>query len=78
MAPVVRGRKGEFKKDLAALRGRGFTRARIDGEFRALDEDILLDKRKNHTIEVLVDRVIVKEGVWRRLSESLGWPLSGR
>ncbi len=71
MAPVVRGRKGEFKKDLAALRGRGFTRARIDGEFRSLDEEILLDKRKNHSIEVLVDRVIVKDGIRRRLSDSL-------
>ncbi|MEO6223305.1 MAG: excinuclease ABC subunit UvrA [Vicinamibacterales bacterium] len=71
MAPVVRGRKGEFKKDLAALRGRGFTRARIDGEFRALDEDIILDKRKNHTIDVLVDRVIVKDGIRRRLGDSL-------
>jgi len=71
MAPVVRGRKGEFKKDLAALRARGFTRARIDGEFRSLDEDIALDKRKNHTIEVLVDRVIVKDGIRRRLSDSL-------
>jgi len=71
LAPVVRGRKGEFKKDLAALRGRGFTRARIDGEFRALDDEIVLDKRKNHTIEVLVDRVIVKDGIRRRLSDSL-------
>jgi len=71
LAPVVRGRKGEFKKDLAALRARGFTRARIDGEFKALDDEIVLDKRKNHTIEVLVDRVIVKEGIRRRLSDSL-------
>src|SRR5512132_257982 len=58
LAPVVRGRKGEFKKELAALRGRGFTRARIDGEFLALDNDIALERRKNHTIEVLVDRLI--------------------
>src|SRR5207244_7082420 len=51
LAPVVRGRKGEFKKELAALRARGFTRARIDGQFLALDGEIALDRRKNHTIE---------------------------
>src|SRR5689334_24382803 len=60
LAPVVRGRKGEFKKELAALRQKGFMRARIDGQLRALDEDIALDRRRNHTIEVLVDRLIVK------------------
>jgi excinuclease ABC subunit A len=71
MAPVVRGRKGEFKKELQALRQRGFTKARIDGQFRSLDEDIKLDRRRNHTIEVVVDRLIVKSGIERRLSESL-------
>jgi excinuclease ABC subunit A len=71
MAPVVRGRKGEFKKELLALRQRGFTKARIDGQFRSLDEDIKLDRRRNHTIEVVVDRLIVKSGIERRLSESL-------
>jgi excinuclease ABC subunit A len=76
LAPVVRGRKGEFKKDLAALRAKGFTRARIDGTFVSLDEDIVLDKRKNHTIEVLVDRVIVKDGIERRLGESLDLALT--
>ena len=76
LAPVVRGRKGEFKKDLAALRARGFARARIDGAFVSLDEDIALDKRKNHTIEVLVDRVIIKDGIERRLSDSLDLALT--
>jgi excinuclease ABC subunit A len=71
LAPVVRGRKGEFKKDLAVLRGRGFTRARIDGEFVALDREIVLDRRRNHTIDVLVDRLIVKSGIERRLGESI-------
>ena len=71
LAPIVRGRKGEFKKDLAALRGRGFTKARIDGQFRGLDEDIRLDRRRNHTIEVVVDRLIVRGGMERRLTESL-------
>jgi excinuclease ABC subunit A len=71
LAPVVRGRKGEFKKELQALRQRGFTKARIDGQFRSLDEDIKLDRRRNHTIEVVVDRLIVKSGIERRLSDSL-------
>jgi excinuclease ABC subunit A len=71
LAPVVRGRKGEFKKELAALRARGFTKARIDGQFRALEEDIKLDRRRNHSIDVLVDRVIVRGGVERRLLDSI-------
>jgi excinuclease ABC subunit A len=71
LAPIVRGRKGEFKKDLAALRERGFTRARIDGVFVSLDDDIRLDRRKNHSIDVLVDRLIVKSGIERRLADSL-------
>ncbi len=71
LAPIVRGRKGEFKKELAALRTRGFTKARVDGQFRSLDEDVKLDRRRNHTVEVLVDRIIVRGGVERRLLESL-------
>src|SRR5436309_1029630 len=71
LAPLVRGRKGEFKKELAALRVRGFTKARIDGQFRSLEENIALDRRRNHTIEVVVDRVIVRGGVERRLTESV-------
>src|SRR2546421_2589647 len=76
LAPLVRGRKGEFKKELAALRTRGFTKARIDGAFRSLEEDIKLDRRRNHTIEVLVDRIIVRGGVERRLLESLDTALN--
>jgi len=71
LAPMVRGRKGEFKKELAALRTRGFTKARIDGQFLSLEEDVKLDRRRNHTIEVLVDRIIIRGGVERRLMESL-------
>jgi excinuclease ABC subunit A len=71
LAPIVRGRKGEFKKELAHLRARGFTKARIDGQFRSLDDDVKLDRRRNHTIEVVVDRVIVRGGVERRLTESI-------
>src|ERR1700739_4790748 len=50
LAPIVRGRKGEFKKELAALRGRGYTKARIDGQFRALEDDVKLDRGGQHTL----------------------------
>jgi excinuclease ABC subunit A len=76
LAPIVRGRKGEFKRDLAALRGRGFTRARIDGTFVSLDDEIALDRRRNHTIEVLVDRLVIKAGIERRLAASIELALS--
>src|SRR5215510_9470562 len=55
LAPLVRGRKGEFKKELAKLARDGFIRARVDGDLRSLDEDIRLDKRRNHTIEAVID-----------------------
>ncbi len=74
MAPLVRGRKGEFKAEMAKLVQQGFVRARIDGELRHLDEeldDIRLDKRKNHTIEVVVDRLLVKAGIEKRLEQSV-------
>ena len=71
LAPIVRGRKGEFKRELAAVRARGFTRARIDGRFVTLDEEIPLERRRNHTIEVLIDRLIVKGGIERRLSDAI-------
>ena len=71
LAPIVRGRKGEFKNELEKLHKNGFIRARIDGELRALDEEIILKKQKNHTIEAVVDRLLVKEGVDKRLSESV-------
>jgi excinuclease ABC subunit A len=77
LAPIVRGRKGEFKKELEKLAQQGFTRARIDGELRSLDgsdesfEDIKLDKRKNHNIEVVVDRLLIKPGIEKRLENSV-------
>ena len=71
LAPIVRGRKGEFKKELEKLHKDGFIRARVDGEMRQLDEEIELDKRRNHTIEVVVDRLLMKEGVKERLTESV-------
>ncbi len=71
LAPLVRGRKGEFKKELEKLHKDGFVRARIDGVIRQLDEEIILDKRKNHSIEVVVDRLLMKNGVRDRLAESV-------
>jgi excinuclease ABC subunit A len=71
LAPVVRGRKGEFRKDLEKLARQGFVRARIDGILRSLDEDIPLDRRKNHTVEVVVDRLLVRPGIEKRLEASI-------
>jgi excinuclease ABC subunit A len=71
LAPIVRGRKGEFKKELEKLAKDGFLRARIDGELLSLDEEIRLDKRRNHTIEAVVDRLLIKAGIKERLTESV-------
>src|SRR5579872_1289692 len=71
MAPIVRGRKGEFKKETEKLAQQGFTRARVDGELVNLEDDLRLDKRKNHTIEVVVDRLLVKPGIEQRLENSI-------
>ena len=71
LAPIVRGRKGEFRKDLEKLARQGFVRARIDGVLYSLEDDIPLDRRKNHTIEVVVDRLQVKPGIDQRLAASI-------
>jgi excinuclease ABC subunit A len=71
LAPIVRGRKGEFKKEMDSLVQHGFNRARIDGELVSLEDEISLDKRKNHTIEVVVDRLLVKPGIESRLERSV-------
>ncbi len=70
LAPIARGRKGEYRKELAAIAKSGF-RARVDGELMSLDEPVKLDKRKNHTIEVAIDRLIVKPGIDQRLENSI-------
>ena len=72
MAPIVRGRKGEFKKEMEKLVQHGFPRARVDGELVNLEDDLALDKRKNHTIEVVIDRLLVKPGIEHRLEQSVG------
>ncbi|HUX10131.1 MAG TPA: excinuclease ABC subunit UvrA, partial [Terriglobia bacterium] len=71
LAPVVRGRKGEFRNLFEQLGREGFVRARVDGQLRQLDEEIRLDRRRNHTVEVLVDRLLVKPGVESRLAASI-------
>ena len=71
LAPVIRGRKGEYENLLKDLAKDGFSRARIDGEVRDLTDDIRLDRYFQHTIEVVVDRLVRKEGIERRLTESL-------
>jgi len=71
LAPIVRGRKGEYRKELKQLQADGFVRVRIDGEMRELGEEIVLDKQKKHTLEVVVDRLVVKEGIASRLADSL-------
>ena len=71
LAPVVSGRKGEHKKVLEDLKKEGYIRLRIDGEMREISEEIELEKNKKHSIEVVVDRIIVKEGIESRLTDSL-------
>ena len=71
MAPVVRGKKGTFKKDLEKLEKDGYVRVRVDGELRELSEEIELEKNKKHTIEVIVDRIVIKEGMETRISDSV-------
>ena len=71
LAPIVNGRKGEFKKDLLDLQKKGFVRARIDGEVRQLEESIQLNKKLKHSIEAVVDRLIIKSNMGKRLAESI-------
>ncbi|MBB5324288.1 excinuclease ABC subunit A [Anoxybacillus tepidamans] len=71
LAPVVSGRKGTHAKTLDDIKKQGYVRVRIDGEMRELSEDIELEKNKKHSIEVVVDRIVVKEGIASRLSDSL-------
>ncbi|MDH5667143.1 MAG: excinuclease ABC subunit UvrA [Nitrospira sp.] len=73
LAPIVRGRKGEYRKELLDMRRAGYVRARVDGEIVDLGEDITLDKQKKHTIEIIVDRLVMKAGdaLMRRLADSV-------
>src|SRR5438270_7842119 len=71
LAPVVRGRKGEYKKLFFDLQRQGFSRVRVNGVVRELGEEIDLDKKRKHTIDVVVDRLVVKDGLSARLADSL-------
>ncbi len=70
-APVIRGKKGEFSKNFESYKKSGYARVEVDGIVYSLDEDIKLEKNKKHTVSVVVDRLIVKEGMEKRLSDSL-------
>ncbi|MEN6359815.1 MAG: excinuclease ABC subunit UvrA [Smithella sp.] len=71
LSPLIRGKKGEFAKELKKLQKEGFARVRIDGEVRDLAEDLVLAKTKRHDIDLVVDRLVLKEGVRKRLRDSL-------
>lgn len=71
LAPMVRGRKGEFQKTFEDLKKNGYVRVKVDGEMRELSEEIKLEKNKKHNIEVVIDRIAVKEGIASRLADSL-------
>src|SRR3712207_5051178 len=70
LAPVVRGRKGEYRKELAEWQKLGFTRVRIDGEFYPIEDAPALDKKYKHDIEVVVDRIAIRGGIQSRLADS--------
>ena len=71
LAPIVRGRKGEFGKRLEELQAEGFSRVKIDGELRRLDEEIVLDKKFKHDVAVVVDRLVMKHDLRKRLADSI-------
>jgi excinuclease ABC subunit A len=71
LAPVVRGRKGEYRKELEKYAKEGYVRARVDGDLVNIDEPVALDRRKNHTIEIVVDRLLLKSGIAQRLEQSV-------
>lgn len=71
LAPMITGKKGQHQKLIEALKKEGYVRARINGEIRDLSEEIVLDKNKKNTIEVIIDRLIVKEGIQQRLTDSV-------
>ena len=75
LAPVVRGRKGEYRAELEKFARDGFVRVRIDGDLYPLDDPPRLDKRKNHTIEIVIDRLLVKPGIAGRLEQSISTAL---
>jgi len=75
LAPIVKGRKGEYHKLFEDLKAEGFTRVRVDGEVRTLDEEIVLNKKLKHTIDVVLDRLVMKDSIRPRLAESVDMAL---
>lgn len=75
LAPIIRDRKGEYRKEFAELRKQGFQRVKVDGQFYELDEPPVLDKKFRHDIDVVVDRIVVKEGIEQRLADSFSTAL---
>ena len=75
LAPIVRGRKGAFRKELEKFAQDGYVRVRINGELYPLDDLPVIDKRKNHTIEIVIDRLLVKQGIAARLEQSIATAL---
>jgi excinuclease ABC subunit A len=71
LAPIARGKKGEFQKELKKLLKEGYVRVRVDGEVRELADEITIDKNKRHDIDVVIDRLVIKEGIRKRLRDSL-------
>ena len=71
LSPVARNRKGEFKKEILDMKRKGFVRARINGEVRSLDDEIVLNKKFKHTLETVVDRLVIKENMGKRLADSV-------
>lgn len=71
LAPIVRGRKGEYRKEIEELRRQGFTRIKVNGKIVDLAENIVLDKKKKHQIDVIIDRLTIREGIERRLFEAV-------
>ncbi len=70
LAPVVRGRKGEYRKELAQFREQGFLRVKVDGQMRETSEEIVLNRKRKHTLEVVVDRMVIKPAIQARLADS--------
>jgi excinuclease ABC subunit A len=71
LSPIARERKGEFKKEILDMKRKGFVRARIDGKVQSLDEEISLNKKLKHTLEIVVDRLVIKEKMGKRLADSV-------
>ena len=71
LSPIIRDRKGNYRKELQEMRSEGYVRARIDGEMKDLTQNIILAKQKRHTIEIVIDRIIVKRGIERQLNNAI-------